>query len=416
MFSAIKKINNLFFCCAFLVLFFSSTASSMIALTDDEMSEVSGQALILSNRIQGDGSLARGTNGIIFYSMGLDAELSLNMNIKNLELGRTGPGMTDVDIWAENVAFGCTADSLGNCVSSDLASQLRDFVLSRPFLQLAIENDESVVNRRVVGIRLGAENAEGPLSIGEFKVFSGHLNATAQIELQGEDNVALTRTTGYAPTGSRTPAYSANIGLDNWCLVSFIGCLAQADQYQVFYPGQSATYPVVAAGGRLTQAQVQARGPDNLFNIVDSLTQEVGCRRTYNTFGCGLGDVVLGLISNRIRDRVVSQLGQGLNVGRPDCPSLSNCDIPFNISNLHQVDINSPLFGLSMQEKEISYPGYVAPMPTGWSMYLPDAFTLEVSAPMTTFTQAILSGDAIAGNLVGLDPVYDNCWGAASFC
>ncbi|AJD48319.1 hypothetical protein S7S_09535 [Isoalcanivorax pacificus W11-5] len=389
--------------------------SGLQPMEDSEMAGVVGQALIVTNKVQGDGE-GNGTSGLTFYSAGLDAELRLNLNIERLELGRTGPGALDVDILAEHVMFGCTANAGGECVDSSVATQLRDFIFNRPFFQFAIENDDQPAHRRVVGVRLGAENAEGPLSIGEFKVFSGYLSAVAEIELLGQDNVALTTNTGYSPTGTRTPAYSANIGLSDWCLVSFIGCLAWASQYQVYYPGQSATYPVLANGSRIQQAQVHAGGANSLYNIVDSLTQEVGCRRTYNAFGCGLGDIVLGLIATNIRDRVVGQLGQGLGVGRQGCPNLNDCNIPFNISNLHRVEVDSPLFGLSFQERSIRYPGYAADVPKGWAMYLPDAFTLQVSEPMTVFTQSILSGNALAGNLVPLDPVFDNCWGSATFC
>lgn len=392
------------------------SGAALQKMDDSELSDISGQALFVSDMIQGDGTQANGSSGINFYRAGLDAELGLNANIKNLELGRTGPGATDVDLWAKNLAFGCTANSNGDCVDSSAATQLKEFMLTRPYFEFAIDNDDTKTLREVVGVRLGAENAEGPLSIGNFKVFSGYLSATADITMQGQTNVALTSTTDYCPSGGSTPCYDANLGLDDWCLVSVLFCVANADQYQVEYPGQGASYPVTASGKRLTQAQVHAEGPNNLYQLVDNLTQDVSCVRTTSLFGCGLSNAVLGVIAGNVRDRIVDQLSQGLNVGRPDCLDLTDCDIPYNVSNLHQVDVDSPSFGLSFQKRNVQYPGYETAISQGWGMYLPEAFTLDVNRPVTEFTQSILGGNAIAGNLVGLDPVYDNCWGSAQFC
>jgi hypothetical protein len=103
--------------------------------------------------------------------------------------------------------------------------------------------------------------------------------------------------------------------------------------------------------------------------------------------------------------------------------------LPYNASNLHQTDVNSSAFGLSMQKQAIQYPGYLKAMPKGFALYLPDAFTLDINNPLSTrydaagnvTSQGILSNitqtsAARDGNIVSLDAAYNNCYGTLTFC
>lgn len=408
-------------------------------MDDAELSEVQGQALFVANKIEGTGSIASGSNDVNFYSAGLDAELALNLNIKKLELGRTGPGDANVDILADNVAFGCTANASGDCVDSSIATELRDFILTRPFVQFAVENDESTTLRQVVGIRLGAENAEGPLSIGEFKTFSGFLNATANIELQEQgkgrnpEDVAVTcgPTTGPC-TGEHNHSTGVNIydlnepfrslGLDNdqGCV---LGVCVAFRRIAVNFDGVNRPgLNVEAKGSRINQAYIQGV---NLNSAVNSITSSLGVSRSDFLLGDNVLEFALGIIEEQVRGKIKGQLYNSLglasqfgswNNSTTQQQALENHEIPYNISNLHQVEVDSPLFGLSFQNRNIRYPGYQEGVDSGWGMYLPDAFTLNVSEPTTVFVSNIQNGGAVAGNIIGLDPVFDNCWGSATFC
>ena len=87
------------------------------------------------------------------------------------------------------------------------------------------------------------------------------------------------------------------------------------------------------------------------------------------------------------------------------------------MTNVHQIDVTSDLFGLSFQKEDVQYPGYVESVKRGWAMYAPDAFTLDIAQPVTTFVSGITGSSAARdGNIVGLEPPFKNCWGSARFC
>ena len=433
---------------------------SMQSLTDEQMSQSQGQALFnLSYLPPGaTGNNMSTASNVGFYTMSIEAEVSLNANIKNLQLGCggvNGAGGCDIDI--QNFSLGCIANSSGVCVSlpatttgtsttttaqhtttsstvSDTLTnqqQMKDFVLTNPFYQFAIRNPDSASTREIVGIRIGAANASGPMSFNDIVSFSGYMSGLADITMQGQTNTALTSTTGYSPTGTRTPAYDYNLGLTNWCLVSIIVCVAQADEYQVKFDGQHRLWAVDNSGVRFSQAYI--RNTD-LDQVVQGVVDSVSIVRTYNAFGTGLGNAILSVISQNVYDKIMGQLAAGLGIPVSSVPGYN---IPYNLSNVGSLDINTADFGLSLQSIPISYPGYFSYafnttdtsrtaanyvkssavyMQPGWSMYLPNAFTLNISQPMSDFTNTILTGAAAQGNIVGLPAPYRNCWGTLTFC
>jgi hypothetical protein len=133
----------------------------------------------------------------------MEAEVSLNANIKTMQLGCggvNGDGACDID--AQNVSFGCIANDAGVCITlpktyasqpngtaknnadvlteaqgfrqypyslinstltaspqvGNVKNQMKDFVLSNPFFQFAIKNPNSASTREVVGFRIGAQS------------------------------------------------------------------------------------------------------------------------------------------------------------------------------------------------------------------------------------------------------------------
>ena len=74
-------------------------------MTDSEMSNVNGQALMSLSYIAPKDTANQmkniTDNNVGFYKLGLEAELELNANIKNLQLGcggSNGAGACDIDI------------------------------------------------------------------------------------------------------------------------------------------------------------------------------------------------------------------------------------------------------------------------------------------------------------------------------
>jgi hypothetical protein len=425
------------------------THAVMEAMDDTDLSVVEGQAFFQTDKLVGTGSIATGTTGITFYKVGLDAQLDLNMNIKELELGRTSTG---VDIWGRDVAFGCTATTgtPGTCVSetgAGTATQLRPFILKRPYLQFAIANDQTAASREIVGIRLGAENVSGPLSFGQLLSFSGYLNATANFTMQGQNNMAATcgpnagptycKGTGNHATGVNYMNYNApdqSLGLNNFEACGGVWPIILCDEARNLLVGYGSASQngakVTASGSRLTQALINDVNLDALVNEIiyagaDGVAMSVDAS---NGVSETLLDIFIGQIRPQAETNIKNQLSTGLKIGvageLPGCAALTSCDIPYNLGNMHQVTVNSSNFGLSFQKQALAYPGYTnvnatptsQTVPVGWAMYLPNAFTLNVVRPASQFTYRILQGDAYNGNIISLPPVYDNCWGPATFC
>ena len=435
-------------------------ASGLLSLTDEELANENGQALFnLSYLPPGaTGNNMSLASGVGIYTLSMEAQLELNANIRNLQLGcggSNGAGGCDVEI--QNFSLGCIANSAGVCVSLPPTTtgtatnspathtvpsgtvtdtlgnqtQMKDFVLTNPFYQFAIRNPDKASTREIVGLRIGAASSKGPMSFNDIISFSGYLSGLADITMQGQTNTALTSTTGYAPTGTRTPAYDYNLGLSNWCLVSIIFCVAQADEYQVKFDGQHRLWAVDNSGTRFSQGYIR---DTDLDQVVRGVVDTVSIVRTYNAFGTGLGNAILGIISDNVYNKIMGQLAAGLGIPVASVPGY---DIPYNLSNVGSLDVDSKDFGISVQSIPISYPGYYsyafnttattrtaanyvqnAPvyMQKGWTMYLPNAFTLNISQPMSDFTNTILTGAAAQGNIVGLPAPYRNCWGTLTFC
>jgi hypothetical protein len=409
----------------------AAVRADLHTLRDDDLAGVSGQAFFQADKITGTGTQATGTSGITFYKMGLDAQLDFNMNIREMELGRTSSG---VDLWARDVAFGCVANASGVCQDSGAigATQLKPFTVKRPYLQFAFTGDSAKGTRELVGIRIGAESASGPLSFGQMLSFSGYLTATANMTMQAQTDVAVTCGPSTSPcvgsashaTGVNSFLYEApnrSLDMDNFsitgCVLIVICLTDQARNFTVNLGTVSQNGKnVTAVGSRLTQAVIN---DVDLSVMVDGLTAGMTLNQS-NGIDPNLASLVIGQIRSQSSTQIKNQLSAALKIGAagqlPGCASLANCDIPYNLGNVHQVDINSPDFGLSMQKQAVAYPGYASAMPTGWAMYLPNAFTLNVARPTSNFTSNITNGNAYNGNIINLPPVYDNCWGNGKFC
>jgi hypothetical protein len=134
--------------------------SSMVSLSDEELSKQNGQALLsLSYIAPGDAANLSGQN-IGFYKVGMEAELELNANIRKLQLGcggTNGSGGCDIDI--DNLSLSGNSSTRDGRASSSAK-------LTNPFVEFAIKNPESASTREVVGVRLSAEKAVGLLSAG----------------------------------------------------------------------------------------------------------------------------------------------------------------------------------------------------------------------------------------------------------
>ncbi|HET8731528.1 MAG TPA: hypothetical protein VFM34_10535, partial [Moraxellaceae bacterium] len=425
---------------------------------DAELSQVTGQALfVMDKQVVGN---------YTFYKVGLDATLEFDANIASLDLGCTGAAINGqhCDISATNVSFGCMADSSGNCITSQSAgdtagnrAQMKSFTINRPFIQLVVKNDSDPSSREIAGVRLGGASVVGPLSFGQMTSFSGFLSAVANVTLQGQTDIAATCGTTTKPctgtaqtkagwccgwnanptadghnqftngtTYEEPPTNNTSLGLnDDFACV--LGVCQPYDAVTVNYSTVPRTnLPISLTGSRQTQAFIQGL---NLGDTVHTLIYGNGgsiaplsINQSKGFAGSGLLNAVISAIQGQMENKIDNQLATGLGLPTSTTTStvratLNAYNMPYNLSNLHQVDVNSSNFGLSFQkEAGIQYPDYTQVMNQGWSLNLPNAFTLNVSQPTVSFVSNILQGYARQGNIIGLPPSYVNCWGTATFC
>ncbi|RYZ98100.1 MAG: hypothetical protein EOP47_20135, partial [Sphingobacteriaceae bacterium] len=152
--------------------------SEMTALSDNELAAESGQALFnmsfiapndASNLMKGKtiGGAAAGNIG--FYKLGLEAELELNANIRNLQLGCGGINGADAcDIDIKNLALSGLPDSYdssGNPVFNN-GRPSTSAKLTNPFMEFAIKDPEKASTREVLGFRASAEKISALLTAG----------------------------------------------------------------------------------------------------------------------------------------------------------------------------------------------------------------------------------------------------------
>lgn len=192
---------------------FSLPAYSFEPLNDDAMRNVDGQALFTLSYLAPNDSTnhATDTNGsknIGFYRMGMEAEIELNANIQNLQLGCggvNGTGACDIDI--KNLSLSGLNDGTvasGSTAGTPTYSEGRagtSALLTNPFVEFAIKNPQSAATREIVGFRLSAEAIEGLLSAGLENLSTPSTTDGIQ-SLSGYLQIA--NTTGHVYTGETT--------------------------------------------------------------------------------------------------------------------------------------------------------------------------------------------------------------------
>ena len=440
----------------------SSMSYAMTHLDDDSLANVTGQALF---------SLVKekdSTQGLDFFKLAMQAELSLNTNIKSLQLGcggANGAGACDIDI--SELSFGCVTNPMGACITlpttlpgqptgldsnNTIANQsaLKDFVLTNPFFQFAIKGGDQAATREVVGIRVGAEKAEGPMSIGDMKSFSGYLSGLTNLNISAQQNIAVTCQRGTANCadidaskfstsfGSGYTQDSAFLGVKDGEVLNFLGTKVRYRDLTIDTKAASSNANASLNGTRLTQVGIANLGlGTTVDNVVAGLKVNQSCGDSIfggcNILtGAGISNALLPLLVGGIQTYMKQQTLAGLGLAVPVQGSLSDAAyntlltnnlnayvLPYNLNNVHQLDVNSNLFGIALTSLAggIKYPGYEKAVGQGWSMYLQDAFTLNVNDSLTSLmSNMVQNGNAKAGNITTLAPAYRNCFGSLKFC
>lgn len=176
----------------FLFICPSLWANEPLWLSDDELSDVTGQALFNLQKIIADGS-SLGQAGYTFTRLSMGASIDVNANIDLIELGnydipRTSDNSNwnaaglDADIRFRNVSLGCLDDS--SCVDgSGNRAGMEHFHLEDPYIEFAYKND-GTSKRELVGVRIGFDQASGWLA-GTIDALSGDLEGSCKSGICG---------------------------------------------------------------------------------------------------------------------------------------------------------------------------------------------------------------------------------------
>ncbi|MZR61835.1 hypothetical protein [Alcanivorax sp. DP30] len=359
-------------------LFLNSPSSkAMTSLDDDELSDITGQALFVSDYVSGVGTNDGDPyNEFGFYRMGLDVELAMNANIDKLALGCGGVN--------DNLVVGCDIDFdyvsfMGRVGSGPGSPVTSDFKLTRPFVELAVKNDDNPTLRQIAGIKIGSQSADGFVSIGR-RYQSGQINH----ENGGQ-------------CGSGSNALNCHSGINN--LSGALGVemsVAVPIKLNILF---GAGFSGIACFGNTANTSDDC-GPSEKFT-----TQVTGTRMT----AVGLQDVDL---TN--------------NGGLFDLISSARADISQSLRFIHGFALQDTSdFGLSFQRERISYPNfdqnaYTQTANTGWWMNVPDVKVLNIQGEQVTLN--LLDAISALGEGVNLTNIElnqtpaINCYGNNRFC
>lgn len=149
---SVYKSVVLFFC----LLYASVSYADLTPLSDDQLSQSTGQAFLQIDRT------SQGSNDFTRFTFGMDVETSLNADL--VELGNyVRDGNAGADIRINDFALGS--------VNSD--GSLNPFSIKDPFFELAFEDVNG--KEELVGVRLGFGEALGKLS-GNIESLSGNID------------------------------------------------------------------------------------------------------------------------------------------------------------------------------------------------------------------------------------------------
>lgn len=359
-------------------------------MSDLELSEVKGQALMsLSYLAPTDSANPMKnitSNNVGFYKLGLEAELELNANIKNLQLGCGGTNGADAcDIDIKNLSLSGLPDSYdanGIPVFNN-GRPSTSGKITNPFMEFAISNPSSAAIREVKGIRFSAEKINALLSAGlenldKATTTDGIQRLSGFMQIAGTTGTAKTASTKFGLTSKEIGAGVNDQQLQGYadlrvCALFCILPLADtnirfvsrtgSDSTGITVPSVNANFnldPFVVNGKRKAQAEItgiKARldtipiavngdplYPSSMF-VNDQLRVDLFCDAPGKSFGCGL---VTGLKPDAKFKMAEGSAINNLNL---------NIDFTQSLSMFHNIPLTGTGGYLSLQSIPLLWPG-----------------------------------------------------------
>ena len=360
-------------------------AKNLQSLSDQELSDVSGQALLTLQYLQGISQTdSTGTtynqSNMGFYKLGLEAVMELNANINKLQLGCGGVNNSvranscDIDI--DNISLsGLPANA--NYTSDERAATSAK--ITNPFLQFAIKNPNSAATREVVGFRVSAEKISGLMTLGTentatpngINSFSGYMKT----KTASGTAVTQARTMTYADTNMTIDGVvEGGLGVGdcgpwyNLCIpVSY-----SSKNYNLNLSSTSAPFTInstVVSGTRLKDVVLKGSGTVGQIDFNGQLTATVAGL-------LNLDKQVTGNITGLTTDITVNQ----------------------NLGLIHALYLNNPA-SLSLQSQKILWPGAAVAANQGWWLSMEDEVELGSLSPTT---QVAITNQVLQQTIAGI--------------
>ena len=353
---------------AFFMMVVVPPAIALTELNDSELGIVSGQALFVADSIVGSG-LGAGYN---YTRVGLDVALGLNANINKLQLGCGG--------YNQSIVSGCDIDldyvSLMGRSGNTAGAVGSDFVLTRPYIEIATKGSGST--KEVVGIKIGAQSADGFFGI-------GRRYAINEVNLENG---------GTCTTGAPLNCHSGINRISGYLNAEFSGQIPVA-----ITPLGTQT----ACFGRTT---INASCPMTNAPVYAA------------TSGTRLNNLVRPGIPLTLSAGFLSAIGI----------SQAYATIDENLRFVHGFALaNTSDFFLSFQRERLYYPTYdktgysAAAANAGWWMNVPDVKVMDVQGATVSLglfaaLRALASPGPVVSNSELNQVPPSNCYGSSKFC
>lgn len=339
----------------------ASKTTDFVALTDDQLSEIEGQALMSLSYIGPNDQVnkMRGQN-IGFYKLGFESLVEVNANIRKLQLGCggiNGAGGCDLDIDHLSLS-GLSGDSAGRVRSSAQ--------ISNPFMEFAIKNPNSSSLRQLTGLRFSAEKVKGLLTLGKensltpngINSFSGYMK--------------INQATGTARTVSRNMTKNhtgqnidGRIKIKIW--PTEVTRDYSSEQYDLKLDSASANLTLnqqIISGTRMKSARLTGLAHINQINFAGELKAKV--------------DILTGLNLTKKVDGNITGLKANVTVDQ-------------NLGFIHRLPLNNP-FSLSLQYEQVFWPGADMAARRGWWLAFEDSIDI---GNVTPSQQIVITNDVL---------------------
>lgn len=359
--------------------------SGLKKMSDTELADINGQALMsLSYLAPTDATNPMknitGSNNVGFYKLGLEAELELNANIRNLQLGcggANGAGACDIDI--KNLSLSGLPDSYdkdGNPVYNS-GRPTSSGKISNPFMEFAISNPNSASTREVKGIRFSAEKINALLSAGVQNdktpsTTDGIQRLSGFMQVAGTNGTAYTQQTTFGKSPNQQIGGYAHlcVGLIADCLlysrdIHFVSDTSSAKTTGITVPSVSTSFNLpafVVNGNRMENAVVNdirtnlasipiaadgsAQYPNSLF-ANDQLRVNLDCNGVSGGWGipCGLLSI--------LKNQATFKMGAGSQIKNLNL----KIDFAQSLSMFHNIPLTGTGGYLSLQSVPLLWPG-----------------------------------------------------------